>query len=269
MSAARTLSAIFAMTGAIVLTQVASASAASVTYRNDATIFNPVSFSSPGVSQITVPAGRTPIAKVEVPGVRISAANPNGLDADLTLAGPGGPAPALDLLSDACSAYNGGTTLDFADGAATTVGTSCSGPVRPEDSRALSSFNGSPSSGTWTARITDDNGAAGTDISFLGWGLFITHAPFSCTASAPKQGLRTKLKLRASCNANARVRSGGDVKAKKLTLAQNVTSQFKLPLKESALERLAGEGGFAKVKLRAKDGYGDKFVFRLKLTIPD
>jgi hypothetical protein len=263
----RIFSAISVATGVIVLSLVATASAATVHYRNDTTVFDPVNFFTPGVSQVTVPAGRTPVARLEVPGVKLAATNPDGDDADLTLVGPAGPTPAFDLLSDACNTYNSASAMDFTDSAANTVGFgNCSGALKPEDPRTLAIFNGAASSGTWTATITDDTNAANTDVSFFGWGLKITHAPFEFAVKANKQELKKKLRLSASCNAKCTIQSSGDVKARTLSQAQNVNSKFKLPLKRAAFNRLE-DGGKAKLTLVANDGYGDIFTQKVKIKI--
>lgn len=268
MRGARAFSAISVATGVIILSLVASASAATVTYRNDTTVFDPVGFFNTQQSTIRVPAGRTPVAKVELPGVRMAAANPNGLDLSLALTGPAGTNPAFDLIGPtACTTYNQNTPTNFTDSGQPIAPGACAGNRKPEDSRTLAFFNRSPSSGTWTI-LVDDNTNNGLDVSFFGWGLFITHAPFSCTAKAANQELHKRLKLSATCNAKSEVTSAGDLKSRTLALAQNVNSKFKLPFKKSSFERLADDGGFAKVKLTAKDGYGDTFIQRLKLRIP-
>jgi hypothetical protein len=48
-----------------------------------------------------------------------------------------------------------------------------------------------------------------------------------------------------------------------------VYSGFKLPLKRNAFERLDEEGGVAKLRLVADDGYGDLFTQKVKLRFPD
>lgn len=265
MRGARIFSAISAATGVIVLALAASASAATVTYRNDTTQFNPLT-SSPGVSTITVPGGRTPVAKIELPGVRLSANSPDGSDAVLALTGPQGTTPPFDLVSGACNLYSPNAPIDFTDSATNTVGTpNCSGGLKPEDARTLALFNGGPSSGTWTATITDSNSGNGLTFAFLGWGLRITHAPFIFTVRVPKQGLHKKVRLSASCNAKCTITSSGDVKARRLVQAQNVNSKFKLPLKGRAFNRLDEEGGKAKFTLVADDGYGDLFTQKVKI----
>jgi len=267
MRGARTFSAISTATGVIVLSLVASASAATVTYRNDTTQFNPLT-SSPGVSTIRVPAGRTPVAKIELPGARLSANSPNGSDAGLTLTGPQGTTPPFDLVSGACDLYSPNAPIDFTDSATNTVGTpNCSGGLKPEDARTLALFNGGPSSGTWTATVTDNNTGNGLTFAFLGWGLRITHAPFGFTVRARKQKLHKKLRLSASCNAKCTITSSGDVKTRQLVQAQNVNAKFKLPLKGKAFNRLE-DGGKAKLTLVADDGYGDLFTQRVKIRFP-
>jgi hypothetical protein len=269
MRGARSFSAISVATGVIVLSLVASASAATISYRNDTTVFDPVNFFTPGVSQVTVPGGRTPVAKLEIQSVKLAAGNGDGDDADLTLTGPAGTTPPFDLVSDECVEYSSTQPLDFTDSAANTVGFSnCSGPVKPEDPRTLALFNGGPSSGTWTATIDDDDNAAMSDVSFFGWGLRITHAPFVFTVKAKKQPLRRKVKLSASCNAKCTITSSGDVKSRSLVQAKDVNVKFKLPLKARAFERLEDGGGKAKFTLVASDGYGDLSTQKVKVRFP-
>jgi hypothetical protein len=259
----RFLIASLGVSAALALSGVAQA--ATVTYRNDTTQFSPVTFGSPGESTITVPADRTPVLKLEVPGVSLDA-NGDGLDADLTVTGPLGTAPPFDLVSDACTQYSRNALINFTDSAANVIGDpNCAGDLRPEDPRTLALFNGGPSSGKWTATITDD-GPGPSPISFLGWGIRITHAPFELGVSGRKQHLRSKIRLSASCNAKCTIISAGDVKARTLLQGQGVNNTFKLPLKGRAIKRL-DDGGKAKIKLTADDGYGDVVTRKLKVKI--
>jgi hypothetical protein len=269
MREARVFSAISVVIGVIILSLVASASAATVHYRNDTTKFDPVGFFDTQQSTITVPGGRTPVAKVELPSVQMAATNPDGADLSLALVGPAGTTPAFDLIGpNACLSYNPGDPTNFTDSGQPIGLAACAGDRKPEDPRTLALFNGGPSSGTWTMLVDDDNNDPNSDVSFFGWGLRITHAPFVFAVKAKKQPLRKKVKLSATCNAKCTITSSGDVKARSLVQAKDVNVKFKLPLKARAFERLEDGGGKAKFTLVASDGYGDLSTQKVKVRFP-
>lgn len=248
-----------------------AAPGATVTYRNDTTTFAQVNFPPlpREVSVITVPAGRPPVAKVELPGVKVSAPNPGGSDVDMELIGPAGTSPPLNLYDGSlCNTFSEGFPINFTDSGAPMALANCDGDRKPLDPRTLALYNGGPSSGTWTMSVYDTvNGAP--NWSFHGWGLTITHAPLVLNASASKQKIRKKrIALKATCTGNCSVATAGDAKASTAALSQDQAATLKPKLARKALKRLS-DGGKAKVKLTATNDIGDSVTRTLAIKIKD
>jgi hypothetical protein len=247
------------------------ADAATTTQRDDT-----MRFPTPAVparSTITVPPGLPPVAKVELPDVKLSAGGA-GLEVDLQLAGPGGTSPPFDLASDACTLYAPSDPLTFTDSAAATVGTNCGGPVKPEDTRTLAFFNGGPSSGPWTLTAIDDDtpGGPGSDYAFSGWGLRITYAALTLQASGSAQKLSgDKLSFEAGCNADCTVTvtqgatgaSGLIPKGGTATIEATLPKQSVKPLRK----KLKRKSKTVELGLTATDAIGDSATASVSIPL--
>jgi cell division septation protein DedD len=259
-----TTTAISAATGVIVLSLAASAPAATVTYTSG-DVPKTVDDGQSVTSSVTVPSGRTAAIDVDVVGLNVLSPTGSG-DRNLLLRAPNGGTAGIVPGSCDTIADTGMIVDDEAPSAF-----SCQPPalssMRPGGT-PLSSLDG-PSAGTWTMTFGDAGGPPAADPGTLStWSVRVTHAPFLFTVLAKGQELRPKIKVRATCNAKCSIKSSGDVKARKVKLAQNVSSKLRLPLKPEAFSRLAAGGGTARFTLLAKDGYGDRFTQNVKITFP-
>lgn len=258
----RTFSAIWAATGVIVLSLVASASAATVAYVSR-DLPKSVGDGQTATSSVTVPAGRTPATDVNVVGFNLSSPSSSG-DRTLALRGPNGGTSGIiggcDTISDS------GVTVDDEAPSAFSCQPPSGASMRPAGT-SLSALDGA-GSGTWTMTLSDPGSLIATGPATLSsWALRITHAPFEFTVKGKGQPLRTKIKLSSTCNAKCTITSSGDLKKRKLVQAQNVNSKLKLPLKAGAFERLE-DGGIARFTLVASDGYGDLSTQKVKIRFP-
>jgi hypothetical protein len=256
--------AISAATGVIVLSLAASASAATVIYTSS-DVPKAVDDAQSATSGVTIPPGRTAAVDVDVVGLNLASPAGSG-DRTLLLRGPNGGTAGIvagpcDTIADT------GMIVDDEAPAAFSCQPPALSSMRPGGA-PLSSLDG-PSSGTWTMTFGDSGGAPAADPgSLTTWSMRVTHAPFLLTVLAKGQELLPKLRLRATCNAKCLITSSGDVKARKIKLAQNVSSKLRLPLKPEAFARLAASGGAARFTLLAKDGYGDRFTQKVKIRFP-
>jgi hypothetical protein len=259
----RIFSASSAAAVVIVVSLAASASAATVAYVSS-DVPKTVDDGQTATSSVTVPAGRTPATDVNVVGFNLSSPSASS-DRTLTLRAPNGGTAGIvggcNTISDT------GVTVDDEAPTAFSCAPASDSTIRPAGP-PLSALAGA-ASGTWTMTFSDPGSvlAAGPG-SLSSWALRITHAPFEFIVGAKGQELRPKVKVRATCNAKCSIKSSGDVKARKLKLAQNVSSKLTLPLKPEAFARLAAGGGVARFTLLAKDGYGDRFTQKVKIRFP-
>ena len=143
------------------------------------------------------------------------------------------------------------------------TGATCTPPItgtfRPSNSVAsmtpLTDLNGR-ASGPWA--MTFDDGGVGGDNTFNGWGLRITHAPLTITASAAaSQPLGKTLTFKASCNANCDLTTGGDASAQTFKLVADHSESLEAPVSAAARARLLPAGGVATLALTATDDIGD------------
>lgn len=251
----------------------ASAQAATVTYRNDNAFSVPNNTGINGIkSTISIPAGRTPVQKIEVPSVKPFWSS-GGTDFEMRLMDPTGAEMSLMVIG--CPSMPSTTNFTITDSAsevATSTLSFCNnqlngGQGRPEDpmSRTLAFFNGKASGGDWVLTVRDAGIQAGGG-TFNGWGLRVEHAPLVPALTAKKQKLGKRLTFRASCNADCSLTTGGDTKAKTVQLDQDEPQLLKAKLKSKARKRLA-ERGKAKLKVTVDDGYGDVVTKSVKVKL--
>jgi hypothetical protein len=249
----------------------AAAGAATVEYRNDTPVNVPNNTGIAGVtSTLAIPAGRTPVQSIEVPGVKPFWSS-GGTDLELRLKDPSGT--EMNLMVIGCPAMPNTTNFTITDSASVLVDSTVAfcnnelngGSGKPNDpmAKTLAFFNGKPSSGNWTLAIRDTGIQAGGGI-LNGWGLRITHAPFVPTITAKKQKLGKSVKFTAACNADCTLTTGGDAKAKTEQLNQDNSELLSAKLKKKARKRLAKRGK-AKLKVSVDDGYGDVVTKTVKV----
>jgi hypothetical protein len=266
MRGVRTFPAISAATGAIVLSFVASASAATVVYTSGDV---PKTFDDDQIvaSNLNVPSGRTPAAEVEVVSAQVS--TPVGsVDRAVLLRAPNGQ--VATLVPSGCDSFSLNANFDEQAGGPFNTGTDCNAPAGTtfKPTTPFAPLLG-PSGGTWALLASDPGNLQSADPGQISaWSLRVTHAPFVFTVTAKAQPLRKKVKLSASCNTKCTITSSGDVKTRQLVQAQGVNAKFKLPLKKRAFERLDDDGGKAKFTLVASNGYGDVSTQKVKIRFP-
>lgn len=253
---------------------VGTASAATITYTNNANITIPNNSGVGGLPDpVTIPAGRTAVQSVEVSNA-MPVFPAGGTDFEMWLVDPSGT--RLDLMTIGCPAMPGGTHFAVRDSAAVFADDTIAfcnnqlngGEGKPNDPGGgtfASKYNGKKSAGTWTLFVRDA-GVVGGGGNFIGWSLKITHAPLVLTATANKQKLRKNLLVNASCNANCSLSTGGDASLATFSLLQDQAQQLSVKLTKKARKRLAAKGK-AKIALSADDGYGDTTSTTVKVKL--
>jgi hypothetical protein len=255
-----------------VLAFAGTAAATVVTYTNGNPLSVPNNTGIAGVSTtIEIPAGRTPVRRLEVP------VNPEwpagGTDMELRLQDPIGNEMFLMVIG--CPMMPNGTHFTITD-SATVVATNsvafCSnqlsgGEGKPEDpdGKTLAFFKRKPTGGTWTLFVRDD-GILATGGTMDGWALKVDHAPLTLRAKSHKQRLRRELQFRAKCNADCTLLARGDARRRVFHLGQDALTGQTLKLKRRARRRLA-DGGTARIKLRATDDIDQVATRLLKIKI--
>ena len=260
---------------AVTLTGIAaSAQAATVEYRNDnALTINNNNGVNGQVTVIPVPAGRTPVQTLELPGVKPFWSS-GGTDLEMFLVGPNGD--QMHVMITGCATMGNTTNFTITDNATAFAESSIAfcnnelvgGKGKPKDNDGktfASFFGGKASGGNWTLHVRDIGVQAGGG-TFSGWGLRITHAPLVPTIVAKKQPLGKSLRFMATCNADCALTTGGDTKAKTEQLNQGNTEALKAKLKAKARDRLE-EKGKAKLKVTVDDGYGDVVTETVKVKL--
>lgn len=222
-------------------------------------------------STLTVPGEHPKITDIDVIGVSLTAGAGAG-DQTLSLANPGGATGTL--LTAGCNIYPAGTNINFDDQAGGVpfafdpghCSSLTSGSTfLPSSASPLTALLTGAAGGTWSLAYSD-GGITGTGGSLSAWGLRLTFSPLSVTATAKKQGLAPKLRIRATCNGDCQLTTGGDGKKRTFTLHKDAASALKVPLKSKALQRLEN-GGKAKIQLTAGDDLGDSATSTVKVKV--
>jgi len=186
-----------------------------------------------------------------------------GQDLELRLKSPSGT--EIPVLSIGCTTYPNTSAFTISDNAATSIDTAafCStqlpaGSGKP--TQPLSTFNGQASGGTWTVTVVDI-GISPTLGTWNGWTLQINHANPTITGSDAGLKVKKKFAIKATCDANCTVKTGGAAAATTTKLAANSPGLIIAPATKKAQKKGKGQvtltatdetGGTATASVNAK-----------------
>ena len=246
----------------------ATAMAGTADYPSTATFGIPNMTGQAGIpSQVFVPPGRTPVQSLQLTKVGPSYGGGGGGDFQMRLKSPSGT--EIDLISNGCATWPNTSAFTISDAATQAIDanpafctalagnpTGTSGkPTQP-----LSTFNGTPSAGVWTATVVD-TGPNPTLGSWNGWNLQINHANPTISASPAPFKIKGKFALSATCNADCSVTTGGAAAATTVKLAANSPGTIIAPATKKAKKKGKGvvtltatdqTGGTATTSVNAK-----------------
>jgi len=242
----------------------ATAMAGTADYPSTGTFGVPNNTGQAGVpSQAFVPPGRTPVQSLQLTKVMPSFGGGGGQDLELRLKSPSGT--EIPVLSIGCTTYPNTSAFTISDNAATSIDTAafCStqlpaGSGKP--TQPLSTFNGQASGGTWTVTVVDI-GISPTLGTWNGWTLQINHANPTITGSDAGLKVKKKFAIKATCDANCTVKTGGAAAATTTKLAANSPGLIIAPATKKAQKKGKGQvtltatdetGGTATASVNAK-----------------
>jgi hypothetical protein len=241
------LATIAAIAGCLALAP--SALAGTATYNSTAPMH--VFDDSVSTSTVTVPPGRTAVQSVEVTNFRVDWPA-SGQEMSTQLVGPDGN--SLFLFTEGCFTYDEQDVWVFSDSGAQTAPNDKDDPkcdlpggtFRPTDVfptfKKLAIFAGTPASGTWTLRATD-NGVAFTNQGTIeSWAVRIVHAPPTLAATAPAAGKVASLAINATSDANGTVTTGGGAVPATVPLTANAPRQIAFTPTRAVRKKLKKKG---------------------------
>jgi hypothetical protein len=215
--------------GTALLASSGSALAGTASYSSTGTFGVPNNTGQAGIpSQVFVPPGRTPVASLQMTKVMPSYGAGGGGDLQFRLKSPSGSEITV-LANSNCATYPNTSAFTVSDTATSEVGslafctallanpTGASG--RPN--QPLSTFNGQPSGGVWTATVVDIGANNTFNGSWNGWTLQINHANPTVQGSPAPFKIKKKFAINATCNTDCTVTTGGAAAATTVRLAAN------------------------------------------------
>ncbi len=247
----------------------ATALAGTAGYTSTGTFGVPNNTGQAGVpSQVFVPAGRTAVQSLQLTKVMPSFGGGGGQDLQLRLKSPSGT--EISLLSIGCNVFPNTSAFTISDSAALSVDTPgfCTAlagaptTTSGKPTQPLSTFNGTPSAGTWTVTVVDV-GISPTLGSWNGWTLEINHANPTLTATKGPFKVKKKFVLTATCNADCTVTTSGAAKPTPTKLAQDIPGVIVASPTKKAKKKGKGDvtltatdqtGGTATTTIKAKVG---------------
>jgi subtilisin-like proprotein convertase family protein len=267
----RTITRLLIATAASVIALLAttgSALAGVASYPSSATFGVPNNTGQAGVpSQVFVPPGRTAVQSLQLTQVKPSFGGGGGGDLQLRLKSPSGT--EIPVLSNGCTTYPNTSAFTISDSATLSVDsagfctaltgapTTTSGkPTQP-----LSAFAGTPSAGTWTVTVVDV-GISPILGSWNGWTLEVTHANPTVQAGPAGFKVKGKFALKATCNADCTVTTGGAAKPTTTKLGQNLPGAI-----VASPTKKAKKKGKGVVSLTATDPTGGTATASIKLKV--
>jgi subtilisin-like proprotein convertase family protein len=258
-AAAAGATALLAMTG--------SAFAGTADYPSTGTFGVPNNTGQAGIpSQVFVPPGRTPVQSLQLTKVAPSFGGGGGQDLQLRLKSPTGT--EISVISNGCPTWPNTSAFTISDSATLSVDTPAfctaenAAPTTAsgKPSQPLSTFNGQPSGGVWTATVVDV-GVSPMQGSWNGWNLQITHANPTLKADPAPFKIKKKFAISALCDANCAVTTGGAAGATTTQLAANSVGTIIAPASKKAQKKGKGvvmltatdeTGGTASTTVNAK-----------------
>ena len=245
-----------------------TAMAGTASYPSTGTFGVPNNTGQAGVpSQVFVPSGRTAVQSLQLTQVKPSFGGGGGGDLQLRLKSPSGT--EISVLSNGCTTYPNTSAFTISDTATLSVDsagfctalagapTTTSGkPTQP-----LSTFNGTPSAGTWTVTVVDV-GVSGTLGSWNGWTLEVNHANPTLSAAKASFKAKGKFALTATCNADCTVTTGGAAKPTTTKFGQNLPGVI-----VASPTKKAKKKGKGNVTLTATDQTGGTATTSIKLKV--
>lgn len=235
-----------------------------------------VSDASTTDSRVTVPAGRTPVASVEVADIGYTW-GASGQELSTQLVGP--DSTSVGLWQIGCFSFPAQSSFTISDSALQPMPekNACSDPdtigtsFRPKNAqnRKLSAFAGKASAGTWTFRNVDNGVQFSNQGTLLHWALRVTHEPPRLNVSAPKAArIGKKLAVTVQANADGTVALGGGAKptAAKVKAGQAARVPFRPKAK---LLRVIEKKGKAAVKVAVSlaDQTGGMAAATVRVTV--
>jgi hypothetical protein len=237
----------------------ATAMAGTADYASTGTFGVPNNTGQAGVpSQVFVPPGRTPVQSLQLTKVMPSYGAGGGTDLQFRLKAPSGTEITV-LANSNCTTWPNTSAFTVSDSATNEVGSTafCTAlqgnptGTSGKPNQPLSTFNGQSSAGVWTVTVVDiglNNTFNGT---WNGWTLQINHANPTVTGSDAGLKVKKKFAIKATCDANCTVKTGGAAAATTTKLAANSPGLIIAPATKKAQKKGKGQ-----VTLTATDETG-------------